>query len=57
MILVPSLLTENNYHNTNNNDTNKVLMNIVVDPRINGRYGRGKAILMDAPVGEVIPIP
>ena len=40
MVLVPSLLTENNY--PDNNDTDKVLMNIVVDPRINGRYGRGR---------------
>jgi len=42
MVIVPSLLTENNYHDTDNNDMNKVLMNIVIDPRNNERYGRGR---------------
>jgi len=42
MVLVSSLLTENNYHNANKIDTDKVLINIVVDPRISGRYGRGR---------------
>jgi len=31
------------YLSTNENHIGKVLMNIVVDPRISGRYGRGRS--------------
>jgi len=39
MVLVPSMLSENNHHDNDNNDTDKVLKNIAVDPQINERYG------------------